>query len=78
MAFCNNCGNPISAGSNFCNYCGKPLSTEVTSVNNSSGTEQHAVMKDTVFYRGSGTLIIKNLRPEELQENQLVGLDLDQ
>lgn len=51
MVFCNNCGKAVLEGAKFCSYCGKPIEI--------AGTESDSVHRESIFYRGNGTLVVK-------------------
>ena len=59
MSFCPSCGTKLEENSKFCPSCGTPVKSPPSGQNDASQITQ---TKETVFYKGHGTLVIKRTK----------------
>lgn len=61
MSFCPSCGTKLEENSKFCPSCGTPVNSPPSGQSNASQI-QIPQTKETVFYKGHGTLLIKRTK----------------
>lgn len=61
MPFCPTCGTKIEENSKFCSSCGTAVGSVLSNQSNVAQV-QTSQTTETVFYKGQGTLIIKNTK----------------